>query len=145
MAKTGKRLRREDFTVQAVDPSTGKMMDVRLSEARVAAAAKRGMNHAKEAAFTVPDILVNPRAIFEGLLRDEDEPRQGEPGWLCYVGLPKYAFGPNGEERPPYKEKVYLVFVNHERVAYNWYWSDADGTDPNLPIDHAERFRERNL
>jgi hypothetical protein len=102
------------------------------------------MGHAKECAFTVPRILQGPTAIFEGLRRDEDEDRWGY-GWRCYCGVPEQSFRRDGTPAPPYPGQVYLVFVNDEKVAYNWRWEKADPDNPRLPIDHETRFKQRLL
>ena len=83
--------------------------------------ARRSLGHAKECAYIVPEILLNPTAIFEGLRRDEDEDRTGF-GWRCFCGIPQNSYRADGTTAPPYPAQVYLVFVNDERVAYNWRW-----------------------
>ncbi len=87
-------------------------------------------------------ILQRPTAIFQGLRRDEDEDRTGA-GWRCYSGRPDKAFAADGTERRPYPGQVFLVFVNDEGVAYNWRWEKADPDNPDLPVDHAIRFKQR--
>jgi hypothetical protein len=37
------------------------------------------------------------------------------------------------------------VFVNDERVAYNWRWEHADPDDHRLPVGYKDRFRDRSL
>ena len=106
--------------------------------------ARRGMGHAKECAYTVPMILLRPTAIFQGLREDEDEDVRGT-GWRCYCGVPEKAYRPDGTERPPYPEQVFLVFVNEDRVAYNWRWESADPDDLDLPENHNARFKTRLL
>jgi hypothetical protein len=45
----------------------------------------------------------------------------------------------------PYPGQVYLVFLNDEKVAYNWRWEKADPDQPGLPMDHEDRFKQRLL
>ncbi len=45
----------------------------------------------------------------------------------------------------PYKEQIYLVFVNDDKIAYNWRWEKADTRDVRLPQDHENRFGRRVL
>ena len=92
----------------------------------------------------VPMILQQPTAIFEGLRQDEDEDSRGM-GWRCYCGIPEHAYHSNGTQRNPYPGQVYLVFVNDERVAYNWRWEKADPDDPKVPENHEARFKTRLL
>lgn len=130
--------------LDACDPDTGKSCIVQISFDRMQTVARRGMGHAKECAFTVPEILVRPTAIFEGLTQDHDEDRRGI-GWRCYCGRPSKGYRADGTECPPFPNQVYLVFVNAECVAYNWRWEKCDPAQPDLPIGHADRFKKRLL
>ena len=136
--------RRKCLKLQAVDPIDGTRCEVQFSFDRMQAVARRSMAHAKECGIIVPMILQQPTAIFEGLRQDEDEDRQGY-GWRCYCGIPEHAYHSDGTEWSPYPGQVYLVFVNEERVAYNWRWEMADPDDPKLPQDHETRFKTRLL
>lgn len=142
MAK-GKATRRDYLSFAALEPD-GSTSKVLVSYERMQTVAKRSMGHAKECGYIVPTLLEQPTAIFEGLRLDEDEDRQGY-GWRCYCGIPTAAFRADGTSRPAYPDQVYLVFVNDERVAYNWHWEKADPDDLNLPVDHADRFKKRLL
>lgn len=144
MAGESPESRREYLTLEAVEPKDGSNCSVQISYDRMQAVGRRSMGHAKECAYIVPMILQEPTAIFEGLRRDEDEDRWGY-GWRCYCGVPRRAFGQDGTECPPYAGQVYLVFVNDERVAYNWRWEKADPDEPRLPINHQDRFKRRLL
>jgi hypothetical protein len=125
------------------DESADGEITVYLSYARLQALGKRSKGQVMEAAHIVPDTLTNPSSMFEGLRRDEDEPRDGETGWRCYCGCPNASFREDGTRVAPWKGQVYLVFVNEDRVAYNWRWEPADEMDPNLPRNHEARFRKR--
>lgn len=142
MAKSD-RSRRDYLTLQAQDPVTGTLdFEVLVSFDRMQAVARRGLGHAKECGIIVPAILQRPTAVFEGLRRDEDEDRWGF-GWRCYCGLPEHSYRSDGSTGRPYPGQVYLVFVNDERVAYNWRWEKSDPDDLTLPLDHALRFKQR--
>jgi hypothetical protein len=137
--------RREYITLLAIEPADGTLScEVQISFERMQAVGRRSMGHAKECGFIVPMVLQKPTAIFEGLRRDEDEARRGF-GWRCYCGVPEQSFRPDGTPDRPYLGQVYLVFVNDERVAYNWRWEKADPDDPKLPINHQNRFKQRLL
>jgi hypothetical protein len=55
------------------------------------------------------------------------------------------SFRRDGSEAPPYREQVYLVFVNDENIAYNWRWEKCDAEGPTLPENHVSRFKKRLL
>jgi hypothetical protein len=46
-------------------------------------------------------------------------------------------------EKPPYLNQVFLVFVNRDKVAYNWRWAKADKSGAGLLEKHEERFERR--
>jgi hypothetical protein len=98
----------------------------------------------KECGYIVPAILSAPSAIFEGLRRDEDDDKWG-CGWRCYCGIPQCAYTSGGSEIPVYRDQVYLVFVNDEKVAYNWRWEKCEPGEPTLPFGYSERFKTRLL
>lgn len=101
-----------------------------------------GAGKVKEAAYVLPQVLLKPTAVFRGLTQDADEPRRGV-GWLCYVGRPSQCFEDDGRPVRPPRDRVFLVFVNDEWIAYNWHWCAADARDPELPEEYATRFHER--
>jgi len=141
----GNGSRRQYIILNAAEPSdSSRTCEVQISFERIQTVARRSMGHAKECGVILPYILQNPTAVFEGLRWDEDEDLRGY-GWRCYCGVPKVAFHTDGAKHKPYPDQVYLVFVNDEGVAYNWRWEKADPDDPNLPIEHKERFKQRLL
>jgi hypothetical protein len=135
--------RRDYLNLTAIDPIDGKLSEViQVSFDRMQNVAKRSMGHAKECGYIVPEILQKPTAIFEGLTLDEDEDKRGY-GWRCYCGIPERGYNSDGTPRSPYPGQVYLVFVNDEKIAYNWRWEKADPEHPTLPIGHDTRFKKR--
>lgn len=135
---------RNYLTLEAISPKDGKLWEVRISTARIEAIGKRTKGQVLECAYVVPQVLKAPTGIFEGLRKDEDEAREGN-GWLCYVGVPKAAYAPDGRQIPPWPGKVFLVFLNQDRVAYGWRWEKCDPSAPTLPDGHGERFKRRLL
>lgn len=131
--------------IEALDPVTGGVCHVFLSHRRLQNVGGRGMAHALEVCRIVPGILRAPSAVFEGLLRDEDEDRDpgSPPGWRCYCGIPLHSFRQDGSQHRPYPNQVYTVFVNHDNVAYNWRWERSAEDNIALPENHAIRFRRR--
>lgn len=137
--------RRDYLKIRAIEPVHGKDCEVLISIDRVERVGRRSRGQTMEAAFIVPEILQNPKAIFEGVRREEDERGSNSPGWRCYSGIPSKGYVKSGKEVPPWPGEVFLVFVNAENVAYLWYWSECSKDDPNVPIDCETRFRERKL
>ena len=96
----------------------------------------------------VDDALLYPKAIFRGIRFEEDEQHScHSPGWLCYCGYPPNDFRFQGEETAPPARKVFLVFINEEKIVYDWRWerADSDAWDKGkrLPIDYQNRFQEQ--
>jgi len=136
--------RRGAILLDAVDPETGGLSKIQISHRRMQAVARRGLAQASECALIMPAILLRPTAVFEGIRTDEDDnASEGGAGWRCYCGIPANSYRADGSAGPSYQGKVYLIFVNDERVAYNWRWEKCDPEDPRLPIDHATRFKRR--
>ena len=134
--------RRDALAVNAFDPTTAGDMTVYISYERVQAVGKRSKGQIKEAAYLVPQALQCRGPVFEGLCTEEDEDKRGV-GWRCYCSLPSKSYSPDGDECPPRRGQVYLVFVNEDRVVYNWRWERADTDHPDLPRGHEARFKRR--
>lgn len=98
--------------LDAVKLKDGSTFTVKISHERMQAVARRGKGHVFEMAYIMPKVLTGPKAIFEGLFRDEDEPKDDYSiGWRCYVGKPSKAFRANGQQVAPWQGQIYLVFV----------------------------------
>jgi hypothetical protein len=130
------------LAIKAFDPVTGGEIEVYISQERLLAIGKRSQGQTLEAAYLVPLTLQCQGLVFEGLRREADEDRRGA-GWRCYCSLPDRSYAPDGVRRSPRRGHVYLVFVNDDRVAYNWRWEPADPSDSSLPLAHENRFRRR--
>jgi hypothetical protein len=88
--------------LDAVNPVDGSKFIVKISYERMQNVARRGKGHVLEMAYVLPEVLIKPKAIFAGLRRDEDEPKErGSLGWLCYVGRPSVAYRSNGQRVEP--------------------------------------------
>jgi len=134
--------RRDYLTIKAYDPATKGEIDVYLSHARLLAVGRRSKGQILEAAEVVPQVLQCRGSVFEGFRSDEDEDKRGV-GWRCYCGVPDRSYSPDGERCPPRRGQVYLVFVNEDRVVYNWRWEKADPDDPQVPQGVENRFTRR--
>ncbi len=136
--------RRDNILLDALEPESGRFYKVQISYRRMHAVARRGIVQASECAYILPGILLDPTSVFEGIRLDEDEDRyESGAGWRCYCGLPASSYRIDGSKGPPFPDEVYLVFINNERIAYNWRWEKCDPDNPQLPIDHATRFNRR--
>lgn len=138
----GKRVRKNCFGALAIDPVDGKKRDVWISKDLASFKAKTGGTGAVlTLGNIVRTVLTSPRHIFQGLNEDADDEKKT---WLCYVGLPKMSYrGWDGDVGPPYPGEVFLVFVNEDRVVYNWRWEKADEKDRSLPVNHQTRFGKK--
>ncbi|ODS31207.1 MAG: hypothetical protein SCARUB_03678 [Candidatus Scalindua rubra] len=131
--------------LDAINPIDGKKFSVKVNRKRMQIVARRGKGHVYEMAYVLPEVLMKPKAIFEGLRIDEEEPKDDIIGWHCYVGKPSKAFRSNGQQMEAWPDQVYLVFVNEENVVYNWRWEKADSRDLDMPKEYDKRFRKRVL
>jgi len=130
------------FRIRASEYTSGKQQAIQLDYDKLRDLPRKGLGKVKEAGYIVPEVLAKPAAVFRGLKRDTDEPHRGT-GWLCYVGRPRSCFEDDGRSVSPRQDRVFLVFVTDEWVAYNWYWYAADERQATLPEGHAGRFPER--
>ena len=135
----------------AIDPGEGTLFEVFVSHRRMGAVARRGIHAVMELAYVVSEVLRTPRRIYEGLRweGDLDAPREPDE-WLCYVGRPSADFRtPDSQDAsPPRPDRLFLVFVNEERVAYNWRWEQAAENSEDEPMGMNAtnpRFRRRVL
>ena len=133
----------------AVNPEPNEP-DLRLicSQEKIDRVRKKGFPGAvKEAVELVPFTLKNPCAIFEGLRPPDDKYSGESPGWLCYCSRPIRDFTKSGQECNPEPGTVFLVFVNEDKVVYNWRWENADGEALDdqryMPWDYKTRFRKQ--
>jgi hypothetical protein len=108
-----KESRRDRLCIEALDPVSRQACVVQISQQRLLTIAKWGAWAVKEASEIVPLVLQHPRAVFEGLRREEDEDPRGT-GWRCYCGRPTKKFAKDGSEANPNPNQVFLVFVNDE-------------------------------
>ncbi|MFO0970541.1 MAG: hypothetical protein U0793_33775 [Gemmataceae bacterium] len=133
--------RRDRLCIEAFDPDSGGTCIAQISQPRLLTVAKWGPWAVREASEVVPFVLQHPSAVFEGLRRDEDEDPRGT-GWRCYCGHPTKKFRKDGSEVNPDPGQVFLVFVNDEKVAYNWRWEPIDLDEPDFPKGHEQRYKK---
>ena len=129
--------RRNSFIYPALDVIAGGFWDVRIFERDIVRKAGIDVGRAKEAAFCTQEVLKQPRRVYQGL-RD-----RGEDEWLCYCGIPLNSYHPNGTPRPPKEDRLFLVYVNCDRVAYDWSWVDCNPDHTAIPVDYLSRFKRQ--
>ena len=144
MSKQETGTRRDYLAFGAIEPSKGRLYTVHISYDRLQWIAHFGVGRIEEARYTVPFVLQKPRAIFEGLCSDDDEDRRG-CGWRCYCARPAVRYMCDGEERDFPEDRVFVAFVNTEKVVYNWRSVPNDPNDSELPMDYETRFKRRVL
>jgi len=142
MSKKAKK-RREYLKIQAIDPQSGKRDYILISSERLIRLGKRSKGQTMEAAYTLIDTVQNPQHIFEGIRWDEDERSSDVPGWRCYCKKPTNRYNFEGVQVRADPNKVFMVFVNENKVAYLWYWHTADDDDKTLPLGHEKRFKKK--
>lgn len=142
--------RRENLTRWALNPETKQPdLEVLIREQRLRDIGRRGKKaDVYTARYTLDETLRSPDAIFEGLRFDDDEPRNcNSRGWLCYAKHPARRYKDDGSAFATQENRVFLVFVNADRVVYNWTWSEADKCAlvrrECLPADYENRFEKR--
>ncbi len=133
--------------LDAINPKDGSKFAVKISHKRMQTVAYRGKGHVLEMAYVLPKVLTEPKAIFEGLCRDKDEPKHDySSGWLCYVGKPSLAYCSDGREVESWENEMFLVYINDEKVVYSWRWEKAVVDDIDLwSQGHQRRFEKRVL
>lgn len=132
--------RRGYVAIEAVNPDTGKLWNVLVSPKRAAFIIRVGGAFAYESALLVPAVLKEPMRIYEGIRRDTDESRESDAcGKYCYLAFPGHGYDDSGQQRPD--SRPFLVFVDEDRVAYNWRFDNDD----LLPDSFEHRFREVRL
>jgi hypothetical protein len=134
------KTRRGCLTINAVDPTNGKTYEVLISYEKMHKVCSRSKGQVLDCAKNVPYTLQHPLHIYEGLCRDEDEKESDDVGWRCYCCVPPHAYSKDGSEREPWPNQVFLVFVNAEKIAYNWYWHVCDEGSSTHPKSYQTRF-----
>jgi hypothetical protein len=87
-------------------------------------------------AFSLPDALGAPAAIFKGL------GREGFAGGFCYSAKPRKILNDNVTVPPP-PGYVFVVFVNESGHVYSWRWEKEDENTPGHPIGWETRFDDK--
>lgn len=137
--KTSKGNRIEIEAVNPDDWGNPQLVCVRNSDLQFHAG--RGQGAIEECKY-VFQALSKPEALFRGIRKDEDEKFTDSPGWLCYSIRGSNRYDRQGQPYPS-KGEVFLVFINEEKVVYNWTWYKADPDDDKIPVDSGTRFKER--
>lgn len=140
--------RRKFAPFTAIDPESGTRIEVHVTEDRAKWIASKGKGAVMEMAHTVKEVLAAPKAIYDGIRWDEDQDRGNKTadGWVCYCGHPRFYYEPNNTQpQSSGNKEVFLVFVNKDRIVYQWRWEDADEDGTGLPRGHHARFCKKVL
>ena len=87
-------------------------------------------------------------AVKEGLEKDvvrvfhgvrDTETTEGDDDYLCYAVRPARRYFEDAD-REIKETEVLLVFLDDERVVFNFYWSETEIGDPRTPISSEDRF-----
>ena len=141
-----RKARQGYVSLSAIDPRDGAQFEVYVSPARMEAVAKRGMHAVLELTEVVTKGLTRPVRIYEGIRHDSDSDTHSEADdWLCYVAKPDKDYRTPGSEMPspPREGRLFLVFVNSDRVAYTWRWELASQEEPDEPIGVSDLSNPR--
>jgi hypothetical protein len=118
----------------AIDPHDGGQWDIRFNIEELARRRISSRGRLLEIAHVATEVLLFPAAIFQGLRGEREE------SWICYSGKPTKAYRSDGSQRAPNPSEVHLVFVNAERVAYDYRWEHMDMDYPGRPVGWRTRF-----
>jgi len=137
--------RRGYESLPAISPHNGRPWDLLISHDTLDWIAKTGLGRSRELAFVVKPELLKPKAIFQGVRDLEHEISEDE--WLCYVCQPNFCYDyKSGEKRTSaWENEVMLVYINDERVFYNWYWVESDDRVSFRPNGYETRFSKQVL
>ncbi len=103
--------------------------------------AKRGEWMTKQLQHLVPIALKSPDAIFEGL-RDKHDL------WRAHILNKRFTFnfiGTPARRVEPKTGTVFVVYLNADRVVYNWAVVENDKDDPRFPENFEKRFGKERL
>ena len=130
--------RRGYSPVPGIDPGDGKIATLLLSP-KLLESCRLHPVKVYELAYLVPECVLRPLSIFEGLERDFGDT---ECAWLCYCSRPAESLlrkhGMTQKE-----DDVFLVFINPDQVIFQFYWDDCDPQEPNRPKGWEDRFRQQ--
>lgn len=133
-------IRRGFHNLDALDPfsKSGEFWHLRLDLEKVKHRISKvhGIREQKNILNCLPLAIKYPTSIFGGIRED------GYCGGFCYCGLPPIAYDKNGNEISPFKDEVFAVFTNDERVIFEWRWERVSPANNRCPENFNDRFAE---
>ena len=90
-----------------------------------------------ELVHTLPLVMKEPMAIFQGLKRE------GYERGLCFSGKTDRYWISQSIETPFPPGKVFTVYINEDQCIFVWRLEREDGKDAGHPIRWEERFTKR--
>lgn len=95
-----------------------------------------------ELARLVPITLRQPDSIWSGIR--EPDPGDEEPGFCYAKRFASKLNGMGGEHSCP-EDQIFCVYLNSDRVVFEFGWDEVDPSDPLSPIQRdPNRFAKRN-
>jgi hypothetical protein len=137
---------RDCHAIDGIDPITRKTRHLYIRDRMIGNTGRKSKGHALELGRTVPHCLQHPCAVFRGMTDWDGE--DGDETWLIYACIPVCAYNyATGEAMPPWKDEIFLVFVDDDWIVRRYKWVKVDENDPKkLPDGHdSGRFHERLL
>src|SRR5947207_1950344 len=88
--------------------------------------------------FTIEAVLQEPVVIFEGLHK------AGFDHGFCYCGVPKMRYtGEDGSTAQAHPGVLFAIFVNRDRIIFEFGWERMDGDKFDYPENSESRFTSR--
>lgn len=126
------------WTLPAFNPHNpnDEPIEVWLDQAHIDGLTKRGLETRFARIQLIPEVLKSPRAIFQGLKREEQE------DGLCYAGVPDVDHRNVSITVPPPKSMVFLVFITACNKISDWRWEKCDKDALDCPENYRTRFEK---
>ncbi|MDQ3622639.1 MAG: hypothetical protein M3463_09145 [Verrucomicrobiota bacterium] len=124
------------LTVTGLHPSGTGTATFKIPSSAVEHFQRHGPGHKFFDALLIADVVKAPAAIFKGLKREEQE------GGICYAGIPPRRYQDHHITVPPRPGMTFAVFMNANKVIFEWRWEKADPGKPEYPINSSERFEK---
>ena len=126
------------YLIRGLSPDGKSEWDFHLDSKKVEFVKRVSTGAVHELSKNVPFVMREINAlVFQGIRTD------GHQEGLCYMGWPHRRFGTEGNELVVKDEDCFLVFINEERIIYNWRWETipAKSRETFVPDRFAGRIR----
>jgi len=86
--------------------------------------------------YCVPEVLVYPTVVFQGLTR-EDQAQS-----LCYAAIPSKRYLDADTTVPPIPDRTFAVYMNKELKIFDWRWEKSDPEKDGYPEKWQTRYEK---